>query len=204
LGNCCRTKASWLTGTCRHCTWMLPLGPRMSSSRVDSPASAPYTGRFRWPRARGRPLTIRPSRRRLAARLNSGVRPTVKVLTQPTFLVILALTGCASVRAPALDGVAWSGRDGPRLVAQLRSTSDQLPEGWLFKAPQGDASGTYDYSERGYFATDPKWRSETTYVGLLKADAVFCVVNPEMQANVTDNTITTYQVYDYCVQLHRQ
>ena len=137
----------------------------------------------------------------------------MKVPTQPVCLLLLALGGCASVRAPALDGVAWSGQDGSRLVGSLRTASDELPEGWLFKAQQSDASGsfayrkrsgTYDYSERGYFGVDPKWRGGPTYVGLLKAGGVFCVVNPEMQGDVTGNTVTTYQVYDYCVQLHRQ
>jgi hypothetical protein len=137
----------------------------------------------------------------------------VKLLTQPTFFLLLVLTGCASVRAPALEGAAWSGQHGSHLDAHLRYASGQLPEGWLFKVQQSGAAGsfayrkrygTYDYSERGYFAIDPKWRSDATYIGLLKAGGIFCVVNPEMQGDVTGNTVTTYRVYDYCVQLHSQ
>ncbi len=137
----------------------------------------------------------------------------MKLLTQPTIFLLLGLTGCASIRAPGMDGTVWSGQDGSRLNAQLRYASSQLPEGWLFKVQQSGASGsfayrkrsgTYDYSEHGYFATDPKWRSEPTYIGVLKAGGVFCVVNPEMQGDVTGNTVTTYRIYDYCVQLRSQ
>ena len=137
----------------------------------------------------------------------------MKILRQPTIFLLVALTGCASIRAPAIEGTAWSGKDGSRLDAQLRYASSQLPEGWLFKVQQNDASGsfayrkrsgTYDYSERGYFAVDPKWRSEPTYIGLLAAGGVFCIVNPEMQADGAENTVNIYRVYDYCVQLHSQ
>jgi hypothetical protein len=112
-----------------------------------------------------------------------------------------------------MDGTTWSGQHGSRLNAQLRYASSQLPEGWLLKVQQGNASGsfayrkqsgTYDYSERGYFAVDSKWRSEPTYIGLLKAGDIFCVVNPEMQGDVTGDTVAMYRVYDYCVQLRSQ
>ncbi|MBW8851345.1 MAG: hypothetical protein JF600_11235 [Xanthomonadales bacterium] len=137
----------------------------------------------------------------------------MKALAQPMLILILALPGCATVRAPALDGVSWSGQDGSRLVADLRTAADQPPNGWLFKASQSEALGSfayrkrsdaYDYSDRGYFAVDPKWRSGQTYIGLMKPGGVFCVVNPELQGDVTGNTVITYRIYDYCVQLHRQ
>jgi hypothetical protein len=128
-------------------------------------------------------------------------------------LSLLALTGCASVGAPSVDGRLWSGKDGTRLVAQLRSLPEQLPQGWLFKVQKSEALGSfayrkrapgYDYSEHGYFATDAKWRSERTYIGVLEPGGVFCVVNPEMQGDVVGNTVNTYKIYDYCVQLHSQ
>jgi hypothetical protein len=118
-----------------------------------------------------------------------------------------------------MDGTAWSGQDGPRLNAQLRYASNQLPEGWLLKVQQSEASGsfayrkrsgTYDYSERGHFTVDPKWRSGRPYIGLLKAGDIFCVANPEQQSGETEDTATdmmviTYMtVYDYCVQLRSQ
>jgi len=132
---------------------------------------------------------------------------------QATIFLLLALTSCASIRAPDVAGSVWSGQDGSRLTAELRYDSNQLPEGWLYKVQQSGASGsfayrkrsgTYDYSERGYFAVDPKWRSEPTYIGLLKTGSIFCVVNPEMQGDVTGNTVITYRAYDYCAQLHSQ
>jgi hypothetical protein len=112
-----------------------------------------------------------------------------------------------------MDGTSWSGQDGSRLNAQLRYASSQLPEGWLFEVQKRDASGSfayrkrsgaYDYSERGYFAVDSRWRGESTYLGQLKAGGIFCVVNPEMQSEVTGDTVAMYRVYDYCVQLRSQ
>lgn len=91
--------------------------------------------------------------------------------------------------------------------------------GWLHKAGQGDAfgsfayrkrSGTYDYSERGYFVVDPKWQKDRQYVGVLNPGGVFCVANPQQQASEETgsggdvSTITYWTVYDYCVQLHGQ
>jgi hypothetical protein len=137
----------------------------------------------------------------------------VKLYAQPKIFLILALAGCASTRAPDIAGSIWSGQEGSRLTAQLQYRGNRLPEGWLYKVPQNDASGsfvyrkrsgTYNYSDRGYFAIDLVWRSESTYVGVLKPGAVFCVVNPEMQGDAADKTITTYRVYDYCAQLHSQ
>jgi hypothetical protein len=112
-----------------------------------------------------------------------------------------------------MAGTVWSGQDRPRLIAQLRYPSNQLPKGWLYKTQRSDASGsfayrkrsdTFDYAERNFFAIDSKWRSERTYIGVLEAGNVFCVVNPEMQGDVTGKTVSTYRVYDYCVQLHSQ
>jgi hypothetical protein len=144
------------------------------------------------------------------------VRPTVKLAKPLLIVLLLGLTGCASVRAPGLAGGSWSGHDGSRLTAQLRYTSDQLPEGWLHKTYEGDASGSfayrkqsgsYDYSERGYFVVDPEWRKDRSYVGLLKPGGVFCVANPEQQSSEEEDTdaetrtITFWTVYDYCAQL---
>jgi hypothetical protein len=131
----------------------------------------------------------------------------------PKIFLLLSLTGCVSIRAPDMDGSSWSGQDSLRLNAQLRYASSQLPEGWLLKVQQIDAfgsfayrkrSGTYDYSEHGYFAVDSRWRSEPTYIGLLKAGGIFCVVNPEMQSEIIGDTVAMYRVYDYCVQLRSQ
>jgi hypothetical protein len=142
------------------------------------------------------------------------VRLTVMHLPFATILFVLfGLAGCASTRAPEMPGSVWSGQDAQRLKAELRFTSNSLPEGWIFEAPRSTAlgsfayrkrSGTYDYSEHGYFAVDAHWRAEQVYVGLLEPEGIFCVVNPEMQADVTGDTVTTYRVYDFCVQLHRR
>ncbi|GAB3368407.1 hypothetical protein GCM10027431_13930 [Lysobacter rhizosphaerae] len=113
-------------------------------------------------------------------------------------------------------GTPWSGQDGTRLSAQLRHPSTQLPTGWLCKTQQSDASGsfayrkqsgTYNYSDSGYFSLDPQWQKDRTYVGLLKPDNIFCVANPEQQSSEAEGadagmtTITYWTVYDYCVQL---
>jgi hypothetical protein len=134
-------------------------------------------------------------------------------------LLLLSLVGCASVKAPDMGGDLWSGKDGARLKAQLRYTSDQLPEGWVHKTGQTEASGSfayrkrsgsYDYAERGYFVVDTKWRKDRLYVGLLKPGSIFCVSNPERQSSETEDasadltTITFWTVYDYCAQLHSQ
>lgn len=143
----------------------------------------------------------------------------MKVLKSLSVFLLLSLVGCASVRAPDLEGSSWSGQDGSRLIAQLRYPSSQLPDGWLHKTQQSGASGsfayrkqsgTYDYSERGYFVVDPQWRKDRSYVGLLKPGGVFCVANPEQQSSETNDassdltTITFWTVYDYCAQLHGQ
>ena len=100
----------------------------------------------------------------------------------------MASASCASVRAPQWSGGAWSGQDGTKLEAQVRYSSAQLPEGWLHNSLRRDASGsfayrkrsgTYDYSERGYFFVDPLWRQDREFVGLLNAGGVLCVANPE-------------------------
>lgn len=145
------------------------------------------------------------------------VRPTLKLLSLSMFL-LLSLVGCASVKAPDIGGTFWSGQDGSRLKAQLRYTSDQFPNGWLYKTQKSDAtgsyayrkrSGTYDYSERGHFAVDPHWLKERSYIGLLKPDGTFCVANPEQQSSESDDagsdmtTITFWTIYDYCVPLQR-
>ena len=146
----------------------------------------------------------------VAAFFYSLVRPTLKFFAHPTVFLLLGLTGCASTGAPALQGTTWAGQDGSRLTAQLRHASSQLPQGWLIKVQSANAtgsfayrkrSGTYDYSQRGYFATESRWRGEQTYIGHLEAGGIFCVLNPEMKADVSGNTVTTYKAYDYCVQL---
>jgi hypothetical protein len=136
-----------------------------------------------------------------------------------SILLLLAMIGCASVRAPHMGNSSWSGEDGARLRAQLRYTSSQLPEGWLHKTVKSDASGsfayrkrsgTYDYSERGYFVVDPKWREDRLYVGVLKPGGIFCVANPERQSGESEDasseltTITFWTIYDYCAHLHSQ
>jgi len=137
----------------------------------------------------------------------------VRHLLQLAAFVSLGCTACASVRAPDFSGAAWSGTDGERLSVALRVVPEPLPVGWLFKVPRAAAagsfsyhkrSGTYDFSESGYFSVDPHWRSEAAYVGVIKPGAVLCVVNPEMQAEVSGDTVTSYRVYDYCVQLRKQ
>ena len=141
-------------------------------------------------------------------------------LPQPlSICLLLSLAGCAGVQAPAAIGSSWSGEDGSRLVAQLRYDSSQLPVGWLHKTRKSSAtgsfayrkrSGSYDYSERGHFVVDSRWRDDRSYVGVLKDGGVFCVANPEQQGGETEEVgsvttaITYWTVYDYCAQLDRQ
>jgi hypothetical protein len=142
----------------------------------------------------------------------------VKLLRSSLVLLLVGPIGCASVRAPAQEGSLWSGRDGVRLAVEVRHPADQLPTGWLYKSTQSDASGsfayrkqsgTYDYSDRGYFSVDPQWRKDRAYVGLLEPSNIFCVANPEQQGGETEDTgtgmttVAYWTVYDYCAQLHR-
>ncbi len=142
----------------------------------------------------------------------------MKLLNPLLTLSLLGLTGCATVKAPETRGGSWSGHDGARLTADLRYDAEQLPEGWLHRTQKGDASGSfayrkrsgsYDYSERGYFVIDPQWRKDRSYVGLLKPGGIFCVANPEQQSSEEEDvgtdtrTITFWTVYDYCAQLRR-
>ena len=131
----------------------------------------------------------------------------------PILSLLLSLAGCASSRAPEMAGAVWAGQSGQRIQAELRVASEPLPEGWVVKAPPGYAlgsffyrkrSGKFDYSSRGYFAVETTWRSDGDYVGVLHPGGSFCVLNPEMQADVAGDRVTTYRVYDYCVQLRRR
>ncbi|MDH5829661.1 hypothetical protein QFW80_03885 [Luteimonas sp. M1R5S18] len=141
----------------------------------------------------------------------------MRVLNTFAVLFLLSLTGCATVSAPALIGNTWSGPDGTRLAAQLRHPSGQLPTGWLYKNQQADVSGsfayhkqsgTYSYSDSGYFSVDPQWKNDRNYFGVLKPDNIFCVANPEQQSSEHQDggdgmtTITYWTIYDYCAQLH--
>ena len=132
-------------------------------------------------------------------------------------LFVASAAGCATVRAPALEGSSWHGQDSPRLEADLRYNLSALPDGWLHRTEESEGtgsfayrkrSGTYVYSERGYFFVDPTWRKDRSYVGLLKPGGIFCVANPEQQSSEAEDlgtgmtTISYMTVYDYCVQLH--
>ncbi|GAB2524770.1 hypothetical protein GCM10027188_29630 [Lysobacter humi (ex Lee et al. 2017)] len=122
----------------------------------------------------------------------------------------LALTGCMSARAPSWAGHAWSGQEPGKLVAELRSSRELPAEGWLVRAEPANADGSFAYrkqspsfryADRGYFSIERGWRPDQNYIGLLSPERGFCVVNPEMQGEVSGGTVITYRVYDYCAVL---
>jgi hypothetical protein len=142
----------------------------------------------------------------------------MKLQSYVGMLCCLSLVGCVGVRAPDIGATQWSGREENRLVANIQSSSLELTVGWLSRAERKDASGSfayrkqsgsYHYSERGYFVVDPEWRPGRNYVGFLKEGPVFCVANPEQQGSEVGNrvsgmtTVSYYTIYDYCAPLYR-
>jgi hypothetical protein len=85
-------------------------------------------------------LTIHSSRSRFAARLNSGVRPRMKIFT--SLLIFLTLSGCATSAnvgylslCGAGDSRQWKPVDAPPDAAALRILADTSPN-----APAGKLS----------------------------------------------------------------
>jgi hypothetical protein len=77
-------------------------------------------------------LTIHSSRSRFAARLNSGVRPRMKIFT--SLLIFLTLSGCATSAnvgylslCGAGDSRQWKPVDAPPDAAALRILADTSP-----------------------------------------------------------------------------